>query len=179
MKQTTNQYFIVHGLGNFGPDHWQTYFENSRENFHRINQLEWDAPNCETWIETINNAISSYDPNIVILIGHSLGCSTIACWAKRYKKIIRGALLVAASDLEAPVYTFPATGFNPIPTERINFKTIVVASSDDPWVSLKRAKYFAHHWGSELINIGNAGHINSASGYGKWEKGMEILNRFA
>jgi predicted alpha/beta hydrolase family esterase len=36
--------FIIPGLGNSGPEHWQTYFENSAENFLRINQQEWDAP---------------------------------------------------------------------------------------------------------------------------------------
>ena len=53
----------------------------------------------------------------------------------------------------------------------------MVASSNDPWVSPERAKYFANNWGSEFINIGNAGHINAASGYGRWEKGLEILMR--
>ncbi|MBK7376984.1 MAG: alpha/beta hydrolase [Chitinophagaceae bacterium] len=56
---------------------------------------------------------------------------------------------MAPSDLEAPQYTFPATGFAPIPVEKIHFKTIVVASADDPWVSLERAEYFASYWGSD------------------------------
>jgi predicted alpha/beta hydrolase family esterase len=29
-----------------------------------------------------------------------------------------------------------------------------------------------------MINIGNAGHINAAAGYGHWEKGLEILKAF-
>ena len=168
-------YFIIPGLGNSGPDHWQTYFEESQANFQRINQQEWDSPNLSDWIETIDKVISAYDPMTVILIGHSLGCSTIAHWAVNYKKKIKGALLVAASDFETPQYTFPAKGFTPIPAEKINFKTIVVASSDDPWVSLDRAKYFADSWGSEFINIGNAGHINAASGHRQWTKGLDIL----
>jgi len=168
-------YFIIPGLGNSGPDHWQSYFEKSVKNFIRIHQQEWDAPNCYDWIENIDKALSNYDLSKVVLIGHSLGCATIAHWAKRYNKIIKGALLVAPSDLEAPLYTFPNVGFNPIPTNKINFRTIVVASSDDPWVSLERAKLFANNWGSEFINIGPAGHINAASGHGKWDEGLEIL----
>ena len=84
-------------------------------------------------------------------------------------------MLVAPSDIEAPVYTFSATGFTPIPFDKINFKTIVVASENDEWVSLERAKFFAAKWGSEFISIGNAGHINAASGYGQWQQGREIL----
>jgi len=170
-----NHYFIVPGLGNSGPEHWQTYFEHSGNNFKRIVQQEWDAPRCEDWIATIDAAIAGYDPQTVILIGHSLGCTAIAQWAMHYKKTIKAALLVAPSDIENPVYTFPATGFAPIPTSRINFKTIVVASNDDVWVSPQRAAYFAANWGSAFINIGNAGHINAASGHWKWEEGLQIL----
>lgn len=170
-----NNYFIVPGLGNSGPDHWQTYFENSAENFQRINQQEWDAPNCNEWIKTIDETISQYDPSTVVLIGHSLGCVTIAKWAKLYGRKIKGALLVAPSDIESPLYTFTSTGFTPIVLDKINFKTIVVTSSDDPWVTLDRATYFAKNWGSKLINIGDAEHVNAASGYGQWQEGLDIL----
>jgi predicted alpha/beta hydrolase family esterase len=70
---------------------------------------------------------------------------------------------------------FPATGFAPIPIDKINFKTIVVASTNDIWVSLERAQFFANNWGSEFINIGKAGHINVASGHTNWEDGLRIL----
>lgn len=170
------QYFIIPGLGNSGPDHWQTFFENSGPGFHRINQTEWDAPDCSNWISNINKALEGYDPGSIILIGHSLGCATIAHWAKQYGKTVKGAMLVAPSDLEAAGYTFPATGFNPIPLDQLAFPSVVVASEDDPWVSMERAAYFARCWGSRLVNIGNAGHINAASGYGPWEQGLTILN---
>jgi predicted alpha/beta hydrolase family esterase len=168
-------YLIVPGLGNSGPDHWQTYFQNSGNNYYRIEQQEWDTPTCEEWISTIDKKVTEFDLLTVVLIGHSLGCSTIAHWATKFKRQIKGALLVAPSDLEAPQYTFPTIGFAPIPLDRINFKTIVVASADDIWVSLDRAKFFADSWGSEFINIGNAGHINAVSGHTIWEEGMEIL----
>jgi len=172
-------YFIVPGLGNSGSEHWQTFFEKSGDNFQRINQLEWDAPICSDWVAKIDKAISGYNPKEVILIGHSLGCITIAHWANQTKMQIKGALLVAPSDIENPVYTFPAKGFDPISKDRLPFKTIVVASENDPWVSIERAKYFASNWGSEFISIGDAGHINALSGYGEWDRGLEILKRLS
>ena len=171
-------YFIVPGIGNSGEDHWQSYFEKSCDNFKRINQQDWDTPKCSDWIETIDKSISSFDPGSVVLIGHSLGCTAIAYWAKQYKKNIKGALLVAPSDTEAPQYTFDTKGFMPVPLDKINFKTIVVASSNDPWVTLERATFFAKNWGSEFMNIGDAGHINSSSGHYQWNEGLEILKRF-
>jgi len=170
-------YFIVPGLGNSGPDHWQSYFEKSNKNFQRIHQQEWSKPECKDWIETIDKSIANEDLSTVILIGHSLGCATIAHWSATYNRKIKGALLVAPSDVEAAHYNFPIIGFSPMPKEKINFKTIVVASSNDPWVSLNRAKYFAYNWGSELINIGDAGHINAASGHHHWKEGLIILKK--
>lgn len=172
-----NHYFIIPGLGNSGPQHWQTYFETTGHNFQRIQQQEWDAPVCSDWITTIQETISMYDPASVILIGHSLGCATIAHWAAAYGVKIKGAMLVGPSDIESPVYTFPAKGFTPIPLQRIHFPTLVVASSDDPWVSMERAIFFAGCWGSELANIGDAGHINAASGYGDWPEGLQLLKK--
>ncbi len=168
-------YLIVPGLGNSGPEHWQTYFQHSNKCFFRIEQQEWEEPICDEWIETIDRNVLRFELSTVVLIGHSLGCSAIAHWAARYKRQIKGAMLVAPSDLEAPHYTFPAKGFVPIPLSKIHFKTIVVASSNDPWVSLERARHFADCWASKFINLGAAGHINVASGHTKWEEGLSIL----
>ena len=170
-------YLIIPGLGNSGPAHWQTWLEQTVPDCNRIEQKEWDAPDLADWLNAIDEAVANYDPASVVLIGHSLGCSTIAHWAKHSGRIIKGAMLVAPSDIEAPVYTFPATGFTPIPQDKIPFKTIVVASSNDVWVSAERARYFADCWGSEYINIGDAGHINADAGFGPWEEGVSILKK--
>ena len=171
-----NQYLIVPGLGNSGPEHWQTFFEQSGNNFQRILQKEWDAPDCNDWISTVDTMVVQYDPANTILIGHSLGCATIVHWALKYNRKIKAALLVAPSDVDAPVYTFPATGFAPLPLQKLPFKTLMVASSNDHWVSIERATFFAGQWGSDIINIGEAGHINAVSGYGPWKEGLSILH---
>lgn len=169
--------FIVPGLGNSGPEHWQTWMENQLPGAVRIHQKEWETPSCDDWISSINTALKDIDPSTVILVGHSLGCVTIARWAAKAQAPIKGALLVAPSDIESPVYEFPATGFTPIPLTPIPFPTIVVTSDDDVWVSVDRAAYFAKHWGSALVNIGHAGHINVAAGFGPWPEGIKILEK--
>jgi len=35
----------------------------------------------------------------------------------------------------------------------------------------------ASQWGSTLVNIGAAGHLNPASGYGEWPGALELLQR--
>lgn len=170
-------YLIIPGLGNSGPTHWQTYFEESGKNFTRVQQADWHTPVCDEWIARIEEEVQSFDPATVVLIGHSLGCSSIAHWVKKYQGKVKGALLVAPSDPEADIYTFPAKGFAPVPLDRIPFPTIVVASNNDIWVTPERARFFAEHWGSEFIDIGAAGHINADSGHYQWEEGLEILKR--
>jgi serine hydrolase len=54
-----------------------------------------------------------------------------------------------------------------------------VASTNDEYVTIDRARAFADAWGSRLVLIGDAGHINGASGYGPWPEGEEMLFAFA
>lgn len=171
-------YFIVPGLGNSGPEHWQTYFEKSLKNCQRIEQANWDTPDCIDWVNTFENKISSFQPETVILIGHSLGCTAIAQWAKIYKRKIKGALLVAPSDVEDKKYTFNISGFTPIPQIKFNFPSKVVYSTNDPWVNVERALFFATNWGSKTINMRESGHINADSGFGEWENGLKLLYDF-
>ncbi len=88
---------------------------------------------------------------------------------------IGGALLVAPSDTESANYPSTAKGFSPIPLAQLPFTPIVVASSNDPYVTLERAQQFAQAWGSDFVSIGAKGHINSSSHLGLWEQGLSLL----
>jgi uncharacterized protein len=167
---------IVPGLTNSGEGHWQSIWERQFR-FKRVNQVNWDTPSCVDWIEALDLFLKNYDVSETILVGHSLGCATIAFWAKAFNRKIKGALLVAPSDTEAASFPGGTTGFSPMPLHKLSFKSIVVASANDNFVTVDRAHHFATSWGSEVINIGNAGHINTASGHGKWDEGLEILKR--
>jgi len=166
--------FILPGLGNSGEQHWQSFWEREY-GFTRINQNEWDAPVKDVWIDTIDKALQHYNLQNVILVGHSLACSTIVSWTAKYNRKIKGALLVGPSDTEANTYPPGTTGFKPMPTNKLPFPSITIASTDDYYVSLARAAYFANCWGSKLVTIGNAGHINVTSGYTAWDEGLKFL----
>ena len=168
-------YFIIPGLGGSPSNHWQTYFEMTQKNFQRIIQKDWDLPNIEEWIEKIDTEISEYDPETLVLVAHSLGCLTVAEWAKRYKRKIKGALLVAPPDAEVLHQKLGKKLFKEIPIDKIEFNTILVASTTDQYSSLEKSKLYAEKWGSVFINIGDAGHINHLSGFGKWDQGLKIL----
>jgi len=171
-----NYCFILPGLNNSGPQHWQTYWEN-KYGFTRIEQTEWDTPVCEEWISTIENVVVKFPLKEVILIGHSLACCAIVNWAARYKHVVKGALLVSPSDTEAASYPPGTTGFVPMPLFKLPFPSIIVASTNDFYISMERAQFFANNWGSKLIEAGARGHINSASDLGDWPQGYAILQQ--
>ncbi len=172
----SNYCFILPGLNNSGPGHWQTQWQN-KYGFTRIEQKEWDAPVCNEWISTIDAVVTTYPLDEVILIAHSLACCTTVKWAARYKRIIKAALLVGPSDTEAPSYPPGTTGFMPMPLFKLPFPSIVVASTDDFYVTMARANFFAASWGSEVVEAGALGHINSSSNLGYWPQGYSILQK--
>jgi len=174
--QFNSNILILPGLGNSGERHWQTIWQQ-RFGFKRINQNNWDTPVCDDWISTIDYSIKTYNSDDVILVAHSLACTTISAWAKKYNGRVKAALLVALSDTEAESYPAGTTGFNPMHLNKLPFPSIAVTSNNDFYVTPERAAWFAHCWGSELVNIGDAGHINVASGHGEWHEGLELLSR--
>lgn len=178
--QSTTHFFIVPGLGSSGPDHWQTYFERQQPDCTRIEQRSWDVPDRAEWVATLEQALAGHDLRQVVLIAHSLGCATVAHWAGQYGHRIKGALLVAPADVETAHFAaFPTTGFGPMPLARLPFASTVVMSQNDEWVTPARAQQFATAWGSELIDAGEAGHLNTASGYGDWPAGLALLRGWA
>jgi hypothetical protein len=167
---------ILPGLHNSDPRHWQSRWEAQDDTLLRVIQDDWTAPHCADWIAKLDQALALTEADM-FLVAHSAGCALVAHWAVGgSSRCVRGALLVAPSDPEAPGFPSGPAGFAPIPMLRLPFPSIVVASSNDPYVTLSRAKTFATAWGSEFVMIGEAGHINSASGLGNWEKGLMLLN---
>jgi len=169
---------LLPGLNNSGPLHWQTAWENGY-GFTRVLQRDWDQPVCDDWINTLDAAVMQHQPENVVLVAHSLACCAIAYWAQKFQRHIKGALLVAPSDTEAPSYPPGTTGFTPVPLLPLPFPSVVVASSDDFYVSAVRARYFAESWKSKFVLMANAGHINSDSNIGDWQAGIEILRTIA
>ena len=172
-------YFNVPGLRNSGENHWQTIWEKSHPNdFIRIPQNNWEEPNCDDWINRLEDFLSSHDLSNAILIGHSVGCATIVNWFGKFRHQIKGALLVAPSDVERGDYPKYITGFIPLYLEKLPFPSIVVASTNDHVVDFERAEYFANIWGSDLFEIEEGGHLEGSIDEKNWEFGRSLLERF-
>lgn len=176
MEKTSN-ILIVPGLGSSGPQHWQTLWEQQHPEFVRVEQHNWEMPDCRDWVANLDEAVMQHDPAQVVLVAHSLACIAVAFWAKQYKRPIKAALLVAPADSEAADFPEGTTGFTPIRLETLPFRSLVVASTTDPYITDARARQLAQAWGSGFVSIGPAGHINTEAGFGEWEEGLELLKR--
>src|SRR5687768_8137255 len=107
---TSNRVLILPGLGNSGPDHWQTHWERAYPEFLRVVQENWDTPSADAWVDRLHREIiASTTP--AILVAHSLACCLVARWALKRSGPVAAALLVAPSDVEAPTYPAGTTGF--------------------------------------------------------------------
>jgi predicted alpha/beta hydrolase family esterase len=171
---------VLPGLSNSGPHHWQTLWEQQDPTCRRVHQADWETPRCADWVATLDDAIAhSADP--VVLVAHSSSCALVAHWSRdaaaENVARVKGALLVAPSDPEGPNYPVGVTGFAPMPLHQLPFPSIVVASRDDQYVTMDRARAYASAWGSDLVDLGDAGHINAASGLGTWSAGYGLLQR--
>lgn len=67
--------------------------------------------------------------------------------------------------------------FAPIPLVRFAIPSLVVASTEDPYVTLARAEKLAAAWGADLCNVGELGHINSDSRLAYWPQGLLLLGQ--
>ena len=168
---------IIPGLGDSGQQHWQSLWEASHPEYQRVRQTDWERPRCADWVANLDAAISAVNQPVV-LVAHSMGCMAVIHWAATTgnpDQRVAAALLVSPPDVEAETIPLGPTGFAPCPLIPLPFKTIVVASTDDPFATVEREKTFAAAWGSELFLLESAGHINAASGHGLWPEGEGLL----
>ncbi len=168
---------IVPGLGNSGPDHWQSRWEAKLPNTYRTALRDWDGSDRTERVESLLRATDACIRPIV-LVAHSLGVLTVAHAAPHLpSERIKGAFLVCPPEIENNDFPLPIdASFKPIPRTPLPFPTILVASSNDPYGSLDFANELARTWKSTLVDAGEAGHINTESGHGPWPEG---LMRFA
>jgi predicted alpha/beta hydrolase family esterase len=66
-------------------------------------------------------------------------------------------LLVAPADVDSPAHPDQIRNFSPIPLLKLDYPSILITSSNDPYISVERAAFLAEKMGSSFINIGKKG----------------------
>jgi prephenate dehydrogenase len=176
-KDVAATVLVIPGWQNSGPQHWQTLWEQQNPIFLRVQQRDWDTPHREWWVQRITEEVRQA-PAPIVFAAHSLGCIAVAHWVQQRQQElskIKGALLVAPADVDRKDTPRQLNDFKPVPKKLLPFPSIVVASHDDPYLALDRAREMARTWGSRFVDVGAAGHINGDSGLGDWPEGKRLL----
>ena len=162
---------IVPGWRDSGPGHWQSLWAESLPGAVRVQQDDWHTPVRTAWVAGIAQTILAQSGPVVIA-AHSLGCIATTHLPADVAGRIQGALLVAPAD---PERRGVLSDFAPVPYQSLPYRSIVVASNNDPFCPVRTAGAYARSWGSELVRLQNAGHINIEAGFGEWPLGLALL----
>ena len=163
---------VVPGLNNSGPGHWQSRWQALHRAFERVEQDDWDDPQLRLWAARLDR-VRALERKPTLLVAHSFGCLTSVLSTARHADNIAGLLLVAPADPDK----FGVA--QDLPQRTLPCPSIVISSSNDPWISAGAAALWAERWGSQFIELGAHGHINSESGLGDWPFGLAQLRSLA
>ncbi|GGH67598.1 alpha/beta hydrolase [Comamonas phosphati] len=162
---------IVPGWRNSGPAHWQSLWARQFPDAERVEQDDWLVPRRQAWVGALEKLVLAGSRPVVLVV-HSLGCITSVHMGEQAASRIQGALLVAPAD---PERRAQLSDFAPVPYAPLPYRSVLVASSNDPFCPIRRAGAYARAWGSELVRLQDAGHINVESGFGAWPLGLALL----
>lgn len=163
---------IIPGLHGSGPEHWQTWLQQRHRGSRRVEQADWSLPGLDAWAERIDQTVADEGPGRWIAVAHSFGALALL----RHLQL-RGAGAIVAAMLVAPAEP-RRFGVEDQLVRRCPLRELlVVASRNDPWMTFDRAKAWAACWGAALLDAGEVGHINPASGFGPWPLAETLVQR--
>ncbi|MGH8803926.1 MAG: RBBP9/YdeN family alpha/beta hydrolase [Polaromonas sp.] len=169
------RFIIVPGWRDSGPGHWQSLWAERLRGAVRVQQDDWITPSRKAWVASIARTIVLQNEPVVV-VAHSLGCIATTHLPLDAAACIQGALLVAPADPERRAIL---SDFAPVPYQKLPYRSVLVASSNDPFCPVRLAGAYARAWGSEFVRMQEAGHINIESGHGEWPLGMALLQSLA
>lgn len=167
---------IIPGLNGSETGHWQWHWQKDNAGARIIAQDDWTRPSLDCWVANVEHALE--EEGEAFLVAHSLGCLVAAKLAARNSaSLIRGALLVAPCDPKITDDLHPgAISFGRLNEKHLPFPNILVGSLNDHYMPIDKLTELGEQWQANILNLGMAGHINIASGYGRWTTGYSLMD---
>ncbi|PWC10148.1 alpha/beta hydrolase [Brenneria roseae subsp. americana] len=162
---------LVPGLRDSDEEHWQSHWEKRFPDWQRIRQREWYQADLDRWVLAIRRELANC-MRPAVLIGHSFGALASCYVVQQGMEGIAGVMMVA------PAEPMRFEIEERIQATRLSVPSLTFASHNDPLMTFSRAQRWSDEWGSELVDVGEAGHINAEAGFGRWEYGLNRLATF-
>ncbi len=176
---------LIPGLRDEAPGHWQSILAGQWPGAVSLPALGRQNIDLAARVAQIEEAVQGIKGPVVI-VAHSGGAVATAHWAQRTRAAVHGALLATPPLFDGPVgpefpdlAEFQRHGWTPIPRSPLPFRGIVAASRNDPLGSYEGVSELARGWGARLVDLGEAGHLNPASGFGPWPAALELVRELA
>lgn len=161
----------VPGLHGSEDTHWQTWLERQFARSLRVEQADWSAPSLDGWARAVGEVLS-HEKGPFVLAAHSYGCLATAHALARH---------VGADDVVGVLFVAPASpekfmSVGRFFARRLTVPSILIGSESDPWMPIGEASALARRLGSAFVNLGAAGHINTAAGFGPWPRAKFFID---
>ncbi len=182
---TEKSTLIIPGYRGSEDAHWQTWMESQILGSKRIHQ-NWEQPVLANWSTNIARALTDLS-SPAWLIAHSFGCLAAIIATVENPEKVAGLMLVAPADPErfdqSGVKRWHGIGASEsvraqIPIHALPVQSLLIASDNDPWMQASKSQLWGECWGSHTFTMKDAGHINTASGFGPWPDGLKLFNYF-
>ncbi|MCD2512453.1 RBBP9/YdeN family alpha/beta hydrolase [Comamonas endophytica] len=123
--------------------HWQA------QGHRQLEQHDWQRPLRGDWSARLQETLVDAEAPVV-LVASGLGCILTAWWAAHSPAAakVRGALLIAPTDVEDPALREQLPGWAPIALKPLPFPCLVIGRKPPAGCSLERAQALAHAWGA-------------------------------
>ncbi len=171
---------ILHGWGGSDYPHWQANLASDlvKKNY-TVSFPEFpnkDLPTLNIWLDFLEKEFNHFQPDIVVC--HSVANILWFHFIEKFKiKTIEKLMLVAPVRQNCKIEELKT--FFPYPiNENLKAKEIImVSSTNDPYMSKSEAMDLQKELNVGLRILEDAGHINTDSGYGKFDCALEWIER--
>ena len=162
---------ILHGWGGSDSPHWQSWLAGElAKDYGKVSFLkfsDFDEPKLDVWMRELKQELEDFKPDVVVC--HSLANTLwFHLCNQQSVQVVEKLYLVAPPSLTCEVEEIKS--FFPLkaPKNLYSKETLLVTSTDDPYLSQTQARELQKNLDVKMIVIQNAGHVNTDSGYGPW-----------
>lgn len=181
------KFFLIHGMHGSPNEHWHPWMKKQlRKKGHSVFSPRFPQGkklSLSNWLKAFRPYARYVDENTVF-IARSLGPAFVLRVLEKSKKKVRACFFIAGfvgtlADKKSNVErkTFFAKKFNWRKIHSNCGKFVFIASSDDPYVPLKKVRGLANKFGEKVTVVKNAGHFNTKSGYAKFPLLLKLVNK--